>query len=358
MPGTESIINKVLSLLIFLTLLIGFGQASERSLYLLVEGSESLNTFILQLLPTGELVTTGQVLGQDFVKGSVSPDSRFFWTRWPLVQYTINSYGYVTTTGRTLPSSEDRIQYTPNSEMLITDATIYHYYQDGSFSPTSTIWNSGAGWVSPRGDIQCRTFWNTWVVDRINYSSFNLYAIQTIGEAPTTYSGNRVAFTPEGDYVALSCNFSDVIIYPVLSTGLLDTTKRCIITPADSSYTLGMTPDGKFLYVTIFSPDGIAILQHISSGGFEDTGRRVSLIDNPWRLVVSPNGKFLVVEYYGGYTWYYRHLKVYAIQSDGSLVETSDFPFEETFGDSLVWLEFAYPPAPTEVGSSAWELYE
>ncbi|MDI6784994.1 MAG: hypothetical protein QME64_12990, partial [bacterium] len=259
-------------------------------------------------------------------------------------------------------------KYTPNGQMFImSNGPICRAYPDGSIETTTNIYNDrGVMYISPREDIHLRNRSDSydglgpvcWIVERIDYITYNLYTIQHLSESPPGSVGNShlAVFTPEGDYVALvHANYMSaaVVVYPILETGLLDTTRRQTFPNGNA---LSITPDGNYIYIARGSTNELAILRRILGAGFEDTGWRVSLVAVPTIMRMSPDGKFLVVEYKGGS--YVDHIKVYAIQSDGSLIEAFDLPFQETFGDGLDGLEFAYPLGPTAVEPNQWQLYE
>ena len=117
---------------------------------------------------------------------------------------------------------------------------------------------------------------------------------------------------------------------------------------------LAITPDGRYLYVGDVDLNRINILQRVYTGDgpFEDTGWRIPLGYPPWQMIVSPDGKYLVVTDS-------RIFDTFAIQDDGNLVYTGyRFNFELVFGIDPQYFQFAYPEAPTGVEKQEWQLYQ
>jgi hypothetical protein len=278
--------NGVYIILLLLNILLcTLGVSAERFPLLFVSGSELIHSYVFRLLPTGELVTTGQVIDNIDNRFGISPDSRFVWFSWSLWQGEITPYGWITATGRVLPPFSSYAKYTPNGQMLIVaDGPIYQAYPDGSVESTANIYNDrSVRYISPRGDIHLRNSCDLydgfggyrWIVERINYTTFNLNTVQHLSDRPCAALGDLAVFTPEGDYVALihaalNYNDSEVVVYPILENGLLDTTRRQAFPM--SSGALAITPDGNYIYIAKNSPYELAILRRISGAGFEDTG--------------------------------------------------------------------------------------
>ncbi|MCX7919724.1 MAG: lactonase family protein, partial [bacterium] len=146
----------------------------------------------------------------------------------------------------------------------------------------------------------------------------------------------------------------DVEIYPVLSDGRLDTTRVQQFDIGSNAKAIAISKDDRYIYVGFWDERWpIVVLRRVegSSGRYEDTGWRIPVGYWVWQMIVSPDGKYLVVNDH-------HILETFAIQDDGNLVATGyKFPFESVFGNGPMYFQFAYPPAPTEI-ERQWQVYE
>lgn len=186
--------NKTISYFTFLYLFfiasVSYGIAVERHTLIIANEDEGYFIHILELLPSGEIITTGQSFTVGFFDSKeigVSPDQQFVWTGATtetgvrgFKQFLISSYGCLTTTGRFIDANlSSEIKFTPNSEMLLTEGPIYRAYPDGSVESTVNSYISTYN-LSPRGDINLRFGGDGMYVDKIDYTNFSINSIQWI----------------------------------------------------------------------------------------------------------------------------------------------------------------------------------
>jgi hypothetical protein len=350
------------TILYLLCALVGNVIATEQHTLILALEDYGEHLHGLELLPTGEIVTTGQQfpIGHfDDEQIGVSPDSRFVWCGATsgsgvtgLKQFAITSYGQLTETGRFIKGGGWNVKFTPNGQMILFNGPIYQAYPDGSVVSTANRYTTGAH-ISPRGDIDLNFGPNNFQVSKIDYTTYSVYSIQYV--APEGLASVRgAAYTPEGDYVAVTFGAEwssiDIDIYPILDDGSLDTTHVQAFDIGVAGQ-IAISKDGRFLYISNGLNQFIAIFRQPTHGVFEDTGWRIPVNHIIWQMMVSPDGKFLVFQDH-------HILETFTIQDDGNLVATGyEFPFETTFGHGPMYFQFAYPPAPTEV-DPLWQLYE
>lgn len=360
MSRTLSLRQIILSCLLFvLTGLLGWGISPAREMLLFVNNGGYL-FYCLQLLPTGQLVWTGQTIekGNDAVAGfAISPDQRYLWSSYSdstsqgLEQYQVSPNGLISTTGHFVQLSgiPYDIMFTPNGQILVSDGgPIFRVNSDSSIQSTSDVYLGDLN-ISPRGDINYSrtTYPPAFRIDKIDSSS----AIITTLEVITTSDQPeyQAVYRPAGDYIAYVYfdGFpAGVEVRHVLSNGILDTTQVWDYSPGAGIY-LDITPDGNHIYA-----NGISHLNWSNqSSMFVDSGE-TNPVSGAYQIKVSPDGNFLVVVV--GQT----SLKTFAIQPDGSLVDTGyTFDFGNTFGNAIPGgsrLIFDWTPLPTSVPEELW----
>jgi hypothetical protein len=354
-------------MLFWLGYIVNNGYTAPRHTLIIANEDSNTHVHILELLPTGEIVTTGQVLnvgGYFDHQITVSPDSRFLWcgaysgSTGGVKQFAITPYGEVIATGRFIAELAGyTITFTPNGQLLLLDSPIYRSYPDGRVESTAHHYIAEYN-ISPQGNINI-TYYNSsdLYIDKIDYSGSSVYNIQNVklenGAGAAAYG---VGYTPDGEYAIIANgggSSSEVEIYPIFTDGSLDTTnvQRFDMTIGNVAGFINVSKDGKYIYVGSPYPNQIGILRLKNTGdGYEDTGWRIPLTYVPWQMEISPDGKYLVITDS-------RSFQTFAIQDDGNLVVASWFPFETIFGTDPQYFQFAYPPAPTEVDPQ-WQLYE
>ncbi|MDI6784488.1 MAG: hypothetical protein QME64_10390, partial [bacterium] len=337
----------------------------ERHTLIIVDEDAGTYLHVLELLSTGEIVTTGQKfnLGHSAEEAiGVSPDSRFVWSCATLgtgdlgvKQFAITPFGQVTETGRFINSGlVEYIKFTPNGQMLLTAGPIYRAYPDGSVESTANI-GYASDYISPRGDIYLGLAGPVGVW-RIDYSGFSVYNIQYV-EVDGGATPWDAVYTPDGNYVAITNGGgspADVEIYPILADGMLDTTRVQRFDLGSNLVALACSKDGQYFYVSNWNNLNIVVLRRVytASDYYEDTGWRIYTGYRAWQMEVSPDGKYLVAHDM-------QRLQTFAIQDDGYLVPVGErFPFDTIFGKALHYFQFAYPAAPTEIDQSLWQLYK
>jgi len=357
-------------LLVILVSMVNQGYAVSRHTLILVDDDTNYHLRVLELLSSGEIVTTGQSILVGPINDraiAVSPDQQYVWTGatsgtgdWGVKQFIISSDGQLNPTSRFIncggPSWDAK--FTPNGQLLFLNGPIYRTFPNGSVEST-TNWYSAEYHISPLGNINLRFDGIGASVDKIDYSGYSVYNIQYVeldsGVGAEAYD---VEYTPDGKYAIIANGGglpTEVEIYPILEDGSLDTThiQGFDMTYGNVADLIGVSKDGRYIYVGSPYPNQIGVLRKkIAGDGFEDTGWRISLTYVPWYMLVSPDGKYLV-------TTDMRIFETFAIQDDGNLVATGyQFPYESIFGTANNYFQFAYPPAPTEVEYQNWQLYE
>ncbi len=366
MSGTISINRFIQICLLLIVYLLGWSSSPAREM-LLFAYNAGYEFYCLQLLPTGQLVTTGQAVavGNDHTFGfAVSPDQRYIWSGYSdstsqgIHQYQVSPSGQVSTTGRlvSLSSAPDDIMFTPNGQLLIAyGAPIFRVNADSSIQSTNNVYSGGVLNISPRGDINYTkppSYADSFEIDYINYASAVIITLEIITTIPN-YSELQAIYRPAGDYIAFTYFGgypSGVEVHPVLSNGIVDTTQTWDYGHIGGSY-LDITPDGNNIYAS-----GITHLSwSAKSSMFIDVGITTSL--SVLQLKVSPDGKFLVVVP-GNQTT----IKTFAIQTDGSLVDTGyTFDYGSTFGAFIpadCRLIFDWTPLPTGVPYELWNQFD
>ncbi|MFB3896767.1 MAG: hypothetical protein ACE14V_10740 [bacterium] len=343
---------------------VSYGIAGERHTLILAYADYSHNLYVLEMLSTGEIITTGQIfpLSNLYISDhtiAVNPDSRFVWCSGTTEsgaigakQFAISPYGQLTVTGRFIEGGSTDIKFTPNGQLLLPVGPVYRAYPDGSVESTANFYNGALYDISPRGDINIHDTPGGPVVDKIDYSGYSVYNIQTLDMSGRSFYDT--AYTPEGDYAIItkSGGVDSPTIYPIRDDGSLDTTTTQKFSIGDTGRGT-MSIDGRYLYfATGTLPNtSISIFRQPTHGVFEDTGWRVSLGYIVWQMELSPDGKYLVLHNQS-------ILDVFAIQDDGNLVHQFSFPFATIFGKIPMYFQFAYPPAPTAIDTLNWELYQ
>ncbi len=362
MSGTVSLKRIIqICLLSVVLCLLGWSIAPAREMLLFVYNA-GYRYYCLQLLPTGQLVNTGQAVavGSDHAFGfAVSPDQRYLWSGYSdstsqgIEQYEVSPNGQISTTGHSvqLSSSPDDLMFTPNGQLLITAiGPVFRVNSDSSIQSTNNVYNDFLS-ISPRGDINYTygEYPEAFRIDKIDYTSASLTTLETVTASDYNQPQEPAVYRPAGDYIGIVYFASDfgIEVRRVLSNGMLDTTKVWDYANG-GGFWLDITPDGNNIYA-----NGITHLSWSSrSSMFIDSGIVVSL--SVYQLKVSPDGKFLVVVP-GDQT----SLKTFSIQTDGSLVDTGyTFDYGSTFGAFIpadCRLIFDWTPLPTSVPEELWK---
>ncbi|MDI6782923.1 MAG: beta-propeller fold lactonase family protein [bacterium] len=350
-------------------------QASEQHLLLVVSFYEGPAAVVLEILPTGEIVTTGQLLytGYDAWQIAVSPDNRFILITNPpygsgtcrVVQFEIDPYGRATATGRnlTMTVAPFEIAYTPNGKLVFVENTwdtyICRVLSDGSLEDTGNRYTAGGINISPIGNITLGFGANkTLKTHRIDYEHEQVIAIQTTALGADTFD---FAYTPDGKYAAVlligTWTGPEIVIYQIAEDGTISTTGQRWDVSINLPSQFTITPDGKWLLLANASNTNgfIATYAIDSNGRFQDTGKRYLLVD-PQDVVVSPDCKYIAVDHNVSGM---RALSTFTLSSEGDLIPTGfSFPFQQTFGYYPSDIEFVLLPAITAVNPRHWQVYE
>ncbi len=350
----------LLSLIIGFTCL-GISPAREMLLFVYNAGYEF---YCLQLLPTGQLVTTGQAVevGNDDVIGfAVSPDQRYIWSSYSdstsqgIEQYEVSPTGQISTTGRIVQLSgvAEDLSFTPNGQLLICGGgPIFRVNPDSSIQSTSNVYNDFLN-ISPRGDINYTYggYPEAFRIDKIDYTSASLTTLEVI--TTSGYPELQAVYRPAGDYIAYTYFFGypgGVEVRNVLSSGMVDTTHAWEYEQGIGGNYIDITPDGNNIYANHY----IHLSWSTQSSMFIDWGDNTTTETSPLQLKVSPDGKFLVAV-----NGSQLSLKTFSILTDGSLVDTGyTFDFGSTFnafipgGSRLI---FDWTPLPTSVPEELWK---
>ena len=345
--------------------LLGWSRVPAREMLLFVSNA-GYEFYCLQLLPTGQLVTTGQAIavGSDDTFGfAVSPDQRYIWSSYSdstsqgIHQYEVSPNGQISTTGCLvqLPDSPYDLSFTPNGQLLIiAGGPIFRVNPDSSIQSTSNVYSNYLS-ISPRGDINyCYGGYpEAFEIDKIDYTSASLTTLEVVTAGNEDQPQYPAVYRPAGDYIAYT--YFDgypggVEVRRVLPNGMVDTTTQVWdYEPGNGGFYIDITPDGNNIYAN----NMIHLSWSNQSSMFFDSGKAASL-SSVFQLKVSPDGKFLVVV-----TGDQLSLKTFSIQTDGSLVDTGyTFDFGSTFnafisGNSR--LIFDWTPLPTSVPEELWK---
>ena len=368
MSGVVSLTKVIqIGVLFLLICLAGWSIASARKILLFAYNSGYV-FYCLELQTTGQLISTGQSVnaGSDNAFGfAVSPDQRYLWSGYSdstsqgIEQYEVTSNGLVSTTGRVVQLSSPPIDlmFTPNGQLLVSQGgPIFQVNPDSSIQSTSNMYNFFLN-ISPRGDInytKTPTYADSFNIDYINYTSAIITTLEVVTTTAGEYSELQAVYRPAGDYIAYTYfggSPGGVEVHPVLSNGIVDTTRVWDYEPGKGGIYLDITPDGNNIYA-----NGITHLSWSNQSSiFIDSGTAVSL--SVYQLKVSPDGKFLVVVP-GDQTT----IKTFSIQPDGSLVDTGyTFDFGSTFGAFIpadCRLIFDWTPLPTSVPEELWKEFD
>jgi len=355
----------------------GYSMDSQQKFWLIIMPTTTGSyQNVIKINPKGEISTTGQSLyiGTDHYyinRLNYPAEQRFIWfyqadTIWRgLTQYEIKSDGLFHPTGRTLVGDyAGAVISTPDQSLLIVrgDTTMYVFRErsDGSLETTVNEYDClyGNGYVSPRGDIFYSSGTSLPWLFRIAKIDYQKPSLTLLKEYDITYPyqvQNNAVFTPDGKYIGLIVN-SNVYIYPIQDDGYLATDSVCKYNiKVDES--LVITPDGRHIYGGYFSSaHGIERLDWSDEfSRFVYWGCYTT--DGIQNMVVSPDGKILIVAFWGGSPtrWY---IKTYFIQSDGSLEETGNvFEYSQIMYDFISAnpkMVIFNVPEPTSIPSELW----
>ncbi len=382
MSGVVSLRRRI-QIGVLLLILSGWSISSAREMLLFVPG-ESVYYYGFQLLTTGQLIFTGEILttGSDYHYGfAVSPDQRYIWTSYSdtssfgVKQYAITIYGQITATGRTVQLSgiPDDLRFTPNGQLIISEGgPIFEVNADSSIQTTV---NSYSGFlnISPRGDINYTRggYPESFEIDKISYTSTSLTTLEIITTGNADQPQILAVYRPAGDYIAFT-NFNGVAavsVYPVLPNGMPDTTQLKSYEPGMLSCRyLDITPYGDHIYAVFQDTDTSGVFRldwSNQSSMYVDAGTIIpsTYTDYPQQIKVSPDGNFLVVVYQNDNNFSKQYLTTFSIQSDGSLVNTGyTFDFGDTFSPDFIAggsrLIFIWTPLPTSVPEELWNEFD
>lgn len=356
--------------LVFNLLLGGNGYAIEKHLLLFAPLSEGNQTIVLEVLPTGQIIDSGQRLdsGYGTYTPAVSPDQQRVLTPGNslLSQFHIAPNGH-TSKETTYNFQVLDISYVPDGTMVVSNTTIFRVRNDNALD-IAKYYSPGCSmiWMSPAGKT---------MVSRGPSSGIYTYQIDTVNLSITTSqwiyidgTAYDATYTPDRSQVLIAKypltygNNNVVDIFQITSNGIVvdSTVQHLSVAGFNTAKSIAIAPDGQYAFIGNDITNGfIATLARTSTGQWVDTGKRVSF-ENPFRVVSSPVYNLLVVQHdVETAGWIYQYLTTYFINSDGTLVPTGySFPFHQTFGDVPVDLVFAYPPGVTAVETEQWQLYE
>lgn len=347
------------------------GYTLERHLLLFAPLVEGNQTVVLEVLSTGQIIDTGQRLNTGYGTHypGVSPDQQNILipaanTTW---QYRILPTGLVSrvSTYEFLGGNEWRAAYHPNGKMAITSYRIFRVKPDETLEFANTYSGAGFLWISPKGNILI-----SHGASGGTASGILVFHIDTVNFTITTSqwifingSANDAVYTPDGSQLLVAkypsgANFESVDIFTVAPDGTVDTTAQHLgITWGVDNIEISV--DGQFAYISVRNTSGfIATIARTSTGQWVDTGKRVTGLNNPWEIKLTPVYNLLLLQTFNEFSE--RILSTYFVNSDGSLTPTGySFPITQTFGnDDFLTNIFAYPPGVTDVEQKQWEVYQ
>lgn len=162
---------------------------------------------------------------------------------------------------------------------------------------------------------------------------------------PAMFGPRHVAYHPTLPIVYFSNEQQlGVSVYKIGADGQLAATQHAVSMPRRSPYVSGkrglhgsdlvMTPDGQRLFLAVrdfvADEDSVFAFQVESDGRLRLIGR-TKVGDVPWKLALSPNGRFLLVS-----ESFDRRLSILAIHSDGSLSPAAHVEWDAEVRDMVV----------------------
>jgi hypothetical protein len=362
--------KKYLIITFFCLVLILPTYGLEQHLLLIGTLSEGNQTVVLEILSTGKIIDTGQRLNSGYGGGwpGVSPDQQeiLIPAGYQISQYHISATGIVSTVTTYPFRAAYEIGYHPNGKMVIASATTIFHVNDNGILVDATTYNRGAAnlWINPEGNIMASSETGSNIgVFRIDTTAFSINTAQLIF---INGSAQEAVYTPDGSQLLIveysNEAYRDVDIFQVTQDGVVvDTTVQHLdITNTTGAKSITMTASGHYAFVMTDITHGvIATIERTSTGQWIDTGKRVSNLNNPWLIRVTPAYNLLVLQTFND-SASERLLQTYFVNSDGSLTPTGySFSITAVVGDDdFVTFVFAYPPGVTEVKSSNWQLYQ
>lgn len=360
----ENVMKIILRFAVIFVFLLSWSPSSAREMLLFVGGG-SVYYYVFQLLPTGQLIFSGEILttGSDYHYGiAISPDQKYIWTSYSnassqgVMQYAVTIYGQITATGRSVQLSgiPDDLRFTPNGQLIISDGgPIFRVNPDSSIQTTANEYSGDLN-ISPRGDINYSRggYPEAFRIDYVDYTFDSLTTLEVVTASDEDQPQLQAVYRPAGDYIAYTYFGGDpggVEVRRVLPNGIVDTTQTWDYEPGIGGSYIDITPDGNNIYANHY----IHLSWSSQSSMFIDKGDNTTTEPSPLQLKVSPDGQFLVANI--GYT----SLKTFSIQTDGSLVDTGyTFNFGSTFNtdyiDGSTRLIFDWTPLPTSVPEELW----
>jgi hypothetical protein len=362
--------KKYLIITFFYLVLILPVYGIERHLLLFGTLSEGNQTVILEVLSTGQILDTEQRLnsgyGSHYPGVSLEQQYILIPAANTTSQYYISPTGTVSriTTYEHLGRNGWSINYHPNRKMVIAATnSIYSVRNNGLLELANTYSLAcDPRWINPRGNILVDFGINNLWVYLIDTVIFSLTTSQLF---PIYGSGQEAVYTPDGNQLLvakypLTGVTEDVDIFQIASVGTVDTSAQHLdLVNTSGAKSIAMSSDGLYAFVMTDVTNGvIATLARNSIGQWYDTGKRVSNLNNPWLIRITPVYNLLVLQTFNE-SASERLLKTYYINSDGILTPTGySFSITATVGDDdFVTFVFAYPPGVTAIDSDQWMLY-